>query len=89
MVFNLNAACLGEKGAAAKACPQALAELQAMRLAAAGAPGGGGLLIPKGSGMSGLYEVACKMSHSCIPSCNCETYPDSRLPSHLWPPPVL
>ena len=65
MVFNLNAVAIGE-GVAVKPSPEDLAELEAMR------PAGCGIPIPKMVSKSGLYEVACKMSHSCIPSCNCE-----------------
>ena len=68
MVFNLNAVAIGG-GVAVKPSPEVLAELETVR------PAGCGIPIPKMVGMAGLYEVACKMSHSCIPSCNCETPP--------------
>ena len=63
MVFNLNAVALGKMEALT---PKQLADMEAVR------PAGCGIPIPEGLCMSGLYEVASKMSHSCIPSCSCK-----------------
>ena len=68
MVFNLNAVGLGECEDL-KLSPEELAELEAARPAGSSS---GGIPVPKTLCMSGLYETACKMPHSCIPSCNCE-----------------
>ena len=73
MVFNLNAVVLGKM---AELSPKQLADIEAVR------PAGCEVPIPKGLCMSGLFEVAGKMSHSCIPSCNCEASPPG-LPG--WP----
>ena len=72
MVFNLNAVALGKMEALT---PKQLADMEAVR------PAGCGIPIPEGLCMSGLYEVASKMSHSCIPSCSCKAYLSSRYSS--------
>ena len=75
MVFNLNAVGLGECEDL-KLSPEELVELEAARPAGSSS---GGIPIPKTLCMSGLYEIACKMPHSCIPSCNCEAMSETPL----------